>query len=377
MKADPRAVLRLRALACAIDATILILFVTVLARTLALAFPGAVPYLSWALFFTAWASYRIVGEGYYGATLGKILVNLRVVNARTGAAPGYLSALIRTLFRPVDGFPGLYLLGAVVAALSPSGERLGDRFAKTRVVRAVALPAWSGAPSADPKTEDTSPDRIKKRTSGEAHPAQTPSHDLDNEGRELLAARLKQLPQAGTWYVFDRNDLFLIVGPCGLVLLQPQYEPGELVVDEDGLRILLDSHPPAVDPLSRMRSHLLEADRLLENISPKHYRINLQDQLGPTGHHWYLCYTTADLHDRLSLGTLRPHVITLSDVPETMLERPSIFEDPLHIQQVAKEIAAAYEVLPIASPELRPLFADDQIAGASGSEAPDGQEIVS
>ena len=133
-------------------------------------------------------------------------------------------------------------------------------------------------------------------------------------------------------------------------MLQPQYEPGELVVDEDGLQIFLNSRPAAVDPLARMRSHMLEADRRLSGISNKHHRDTIQEQLGQPGHHWYLCYTSALLHDRLSLGTLRPHVITLSDVPEVLLRTPPAFEHPKNIEQLASEVSKAYDMKPVFGP---------------------------
>ena len=134
MNAPSSPTLARRSIACAVDAATLILWVTILARSLALAFPSAVPYLSWTLFLVFCFSYRIVGEGLYGLTIGKVLTGLRVVDARSGSIPGLRAAIYRTLLRPIDGFPGVYLVGAVFVLLSPEGLRLGDRVARTRVI---------------------------------------------------------------------------------------------------------------------------------------------------------------------------------------------------------------------------------------------------
>jgi uncharacterized RDD family membrane protein YckC len=73
-------------------------------------------------------------EGYFGRTLGKLLLGIRVVD-ENGNRPGFLSALVRTLLRIIDGLAG-YLVGVIIAANSKNQRRLGDMAAKTLVVRA-------------------------------------------------------------------------------------------------------------------------------------------------------------------------------------------------------------------------------------------------
>lgn len=86
-------------------------------------------------------------ESCFGATLGKLLVGLRVV--RTGSGSALAAAAVRNAMRILDG-AGVYLLGAVVAGCSPCRQRLGDLCAGTAVVeehfskpaKALALFLW-------------------------------------------------------------------------------------------------------------------------------------------------------------------------------------------------------------------------------------------
>lgn len=87
------------------------------------------------LYALAAAAYFVLMEGALGQTLGKMVTGIRVVDERTGAAPGYAAAAIRTVLRVVDGILG-YLVAFVVVLSSPRRQRLGDMAAHTLVVRA-------------------------------------------------------------------------------------------------------------------------------------------------------------------------------------------------------------------------------------------------
>ena len=76
--------------------------------------------------------YLWLGEGLFGATLGKAAMALRVRSAAGGKA-GLQRSLLRTLLRAIDGI-GVYLVGLVFALTSPTRQRLGDRVAGTVVV---------------------------------------------------------------------------------------------------------------------------------------------------------------------------------------------------------------------------------------------------
>ena len=80
-----------------------------------------------AIFFI----YTCVLEASCGATVGKVIVGIRVV--RTGRRGALSAAAIRNLLRFVDAV-GLYVIGAIVAGCSPWRQRLGDLSAGTMVV---------------------------------------------------------------------------------------------------------------------------------------------------------------------------------------------------------------------------------------------------
>ena len=79
-------------------------------------------------------AYFILMEAYVGWTVGKRILGMRVVDG-TGNKIGFSKALIRNLLRFVDGLPALNILGIILIAFSPRGQRFGDRVAKTFVER--------------------------------------------------------------------------------------------------------------------------------------------------------------------------------------------------------------------------------------------------
>ena len=107
-----------------------------------------------AAFFTIsilsilWFLYYWLFEGMFGATLGKLVMNVRVRRV-DGSNIGIGKSLIRNLLRVIDGI-ALYLVGFLVALLSHKRQRLGDHAAGTvvvqgsagKVVRVAATLAW-------------------------------------------------------------------------------------------------------------------------------------------------------------------------------------------------------------------------------------------
>lgn len=76
--------------------------------------------------------YYWFAEALFGATLGKAILGIAV--RRTDGGPcGLKPSLIRNLLRLVDGI-GAYLVGLLIALLSRSRQRLGDRLAGTIVL---------------------------------------------------------------------------------------------------------------------------------------------------------------------------------------------------------------------------------------------------
>jgi uncharacterized RDD family membrane protein YckC len=91
-------------------------------------------------------AYFIVLEGAFGATLGKVVLGIRV-RRPDGSRIGFGAAAIRNLARIVDAFPYVipYLVGGLAANSSDTKQRFGDRWAQTVVVL-VGTDANGGTP---------------------------------------------------------------------------------------------------------------------------------------------------------------------------------------------------------------------------------------
>ncbi|MGZ4933385.1 MAG: RDD family protein [Halobacteriota archaeon] len=83
--------------------------------------------------------YFVLLEGYYGQTVGKMAVKIKVVREADGGPIDYSQAAVRTVLRVIDLIPYFipYLLGAILIWSSDNNkkQRLGDRVAHTVVVR--------------------------------------------------------------------------------------------------------------------------------------------------------------------------------------------------------------------------------------------------
>lgn len=80
-------------------------------------------------------AYYVLMEWFWGGTVGKLAVGIRV--RTTGGQPiGLRESLVRNILRIVDAIPYCipYLLGAVLVWASPDRQRLGDRAARTVVI---------------------------------------------------------------------------------------------------------------------------------------------------------------------------------------------------------------------------------------------------
>ena len=77
--------------------------------------------------------YIIVMEATQGATVGKMVMGLRVVK-EDGSPISWSESIIRNLLRIIDGLFA-YLVGAILIWTSPLKQRLGDRVAHTVVIK--------------------------------------------------------------------------------------------------------------------------------------------------------------------------------------------------------------------------------------------------
>ena len=80
-------------------------------------------------------AYFILFEAFFAATLGKMVMGLRVVKA-DGSPYSWSSVIVRNLLRFIDALPVFYLIGLITVAVSKRNQRLGDMAAGTLVVRA-------------------------------------------------------------------------------------------------------------------------------------------------------------------------------------------------------------------------------------------------
>lgn len=121
----------LRAVALIIDAVIIILVATVLTFVMGYG-TGAQLIISLLAF-----AYVIVLEALKGATVGKMVMGLRVVKLADGSAISWKESVIRNILRIVDGL-FFYLVGAIIIWVSKNKQRLGDIAAATIVVKKSA-----------------------------------------------------------------------------------------------------------------------------------------------------------------------------------------------------------------------------------------------
>lgn len=89
--------------------------------------------------------YYVLLEGFFGQTVGKAAVGIRVTNVE-GHRAAVQQILLRNVVRVIDWLPGFYFLGALVARVSGGRQRIGDHLARTLVVPAsAALGPWPTA----------------------------------------------------------------------------------------------------------------------------------------------------------------------------------------------------------------------------------------
>jgi uncharacterized RDD family membrane protein YckC len=78
-------------------------------------------------------AYFVLLEGLFGATIGKRLLGLQVVQV-SGGNPGVMRSLSRNVLRIIDSLPAFNILGVILIERSPEKARFGDRLAGTRVI---------------------------------------------------------------------------------------------------------------------------------------------------------------------------------------------------------------------------------------------------
>ncbi|MCD9088658.1 RDD family protein [Stenotrophomonas sp. SY1] len=132
-----------RALAWLIDLLIR-LGVLILMSPVLMALGGFGQGLYLGLMFLLFWAYPIVLEVWFGRTVGKRALGLRVV-ARDGAPLGWMAAIVRNLLRTVDMLPFGYALGLLSCLCDAHGRRLGDLVAGSLVIHNPTQPSVAPA----------------------------------------------------------------------------------------------------------------------------------------------------------------------------------------------------------------------------------------
>jgi len=132
-----------RLVAQIVDGIILLIFNYMIGASMAGAtsfgFYGAEAYPLLGAGFLIFLLYFVILEGMRGATVGKMVMKIKVVR-EDGSPCGLSPAIIRNILRIVDMLPFLYIIGLILMSRSDKKQRFGDRIAKTVVVKPGATP---------------------------------------------------------------------------------------------------------------------------------------------------------------------------------------------------------------------------------------------
>jgi len=139
--------------------------------------------LSMLVLFAAFWIYGVACEVWMdGQTVGKRMINLRVVNA-DGTPVTLLPSVIRNLLRTVDALPGIYGVGLVCCLVDSHSRRLGDIVAGTMVIHVLQRGALGQIPN-EPAEPPSTPLRLEEQEALVA---------FAERGRNLHEARQREL----------------------------------------------------------------------------------------------------------------------------------------------------------------------------------------
>jgi len=132
-----------RLVAQIVDGIILLILNYVIGASMAGAtsfdFYGAQAYPLLGAGFLIFLLYFVILEGMWGATVGKMVMKIKVVR-EDGSPCGLGPAVIRNILRIIDILPFLYIIGLIFMSRSDKKQRLGDKIAKTVVIKPGATP---------------------------------------------------------------------------------------------------------------------------------------------------------------------------------------------------------------------------------------------
>jgi phosphoenolpyruvate carboxykinase (GTP) len=198
--------LRSRCIAGVVDLAITLIVVV----PLTLAFSQSGLLVGVALVIAAFAAMEANG----GRTPGKALMHIRVLQL-DGTPCTRLAAIVRNVFRVIDGFPGIYLIAVASIGGSKRKQRLGDQAAGTSVYddRRSRLGGGASLGAMSATTTGATANRSLLAWVGEWEGVLTPQRVVWCDGSAAQRAELESaLVDAGTFMPLDptlRPDSFL------------------------------------------------------------------------------------------------------------------------------------------------------------------------
>jgi len=152
---DLYATLGLRSLAYAIDVALVIAVVFFFETQLQRPFVAPLSMLAISLeqmphwsFFAGYMAYFVLAEWLLGATLGKMIMGLRVV-MDGGNRLSFWSALVRNLIGFYERSPVVVFIAVLMMIFGPRRQRMGDLMSRTYVVQKGALDVFKKQRAAD------------------------------------------------------------------------------------------------------------------------------------------------------------------------------------------------------------------------------------
>jgi uncharacterized RDD family membrane protein YckC len=95
-------------------------------------FFGPATLLTWLL----WLLYFTYFESTSGQTIGKRVMNIRVVDDTTLQHLDFGRSLVRNILRIIDWLPFFYLIGFILIVTNQNKQRIGDMAARSLVIKA-------------------------------------------------------------------------------------------------------------------------------------------------------------------------------------------------------------------------------------------------
>lgn len=311
------------------------------------------------VFLAMLVGYFTILEGFFGRTPGKLLMSVKVVRDGTSDPPALKKALVRTVLRVADT-----PLGWFVMMHSGKRQRLGDIAAGTVVVDAPGRHPGATNRRARPK-------HVISGKQAEELRVKEARLEAGQEGERVVREELSDLCLEGRYYLF--NDLYepavgnidhLVIGACGLVLVETKANWGALTLSDDAPVLINDAELPR-DPLTQMSNQMAALDQRLDYETSFHPGRTVNEFLGYEGHHWVLCFSRAWIEGPVGIRRAR-QVVTRKYLVPHIRSYETIFDDAT-IDYLVRQVRNSYGQLPEPQPGPESTGNHD---GSSGSNTP-------